>query len=93
MTGKDIVSKRIIKRLIEDEQSLNEYFFKQGVKEGFKIGDREGYKTMFSSLLKTKFGLIPLKYCAQIVTADSEQLLEWSGNILSAINIDQVFHK
>ncbi len=83
--------------LKEEENMLSEIkledlpSYEIGIEKGIEKGIKGGSNAMLLRLLKTKFGVIPLTYCAQIVVASNEQLLEWSEKILFASNIDDVF--
>ena len=47
---------------------------------------------ILTRLLKKKFGSIPQDAETRISQADSEQLLEWSENVLTAETVNEVFH-
>ena len=47
---------------------------------------------MLFRLLKKKFGQISEEVKQKIEKADSNTLLKWSENVLTASNIDTVFH-
>jgi hypothetical protein len=60
--------------------------------EGIQQGMLQGEATILLRLLKKKFGSIPQDAETRISQADSEQLLEWSENVLTAETVNEVFH-
>jgi len=55
-------------------------------------GEQRGEATILLRLLKKKFGSVPEDAETRISQADSEQLLEWSENVLTAETVNEVFH-
>jgi predicted transposase/invertase (TIGR01784 family) len=68
--------------------TLAETWMAQGKQEGMQ---EEGINILMR-LLKKKFGSIPEDAETRISEADSEQLLEWSENVLTAETVNEVFH-
>lgn len=60
--------------------------------EGIQQGMQQGEVTILLCLLKKKFCSISNDVETRIKQANSEQLLKWSENILTAKTIDEVFH-
>ena len=60
--------------------------------EGMLQGMQKGEATILLRQMKKKFGEVPKNAEARIEQADSDQLLEWSENVLTATTVDEVFH-
>jgi hypothetical protein len=60
--------------------------------EGIQQGIHQEGVNILTRLLKKKFGSIPEDAETRISQADSEQLLEWSENVLTAETVNEVFH-
>ena len=83
------VLKKALPELGDDTMAtLKETWVSQGKQEG----RQEGESTMLFRLLKKKFGQITAEVKQKIEKADSDTLLKWSENVLTASNIDAVFH-
>ena len=59
---------------------------------GRQEGRQEGEAITLRRLMTKKFGSVPKDAEERIEKADSDTLLEWSENVLSAETIDDVFH-
>ena len=51
-----------------------------------------GEARILLALMQTKFGNVPDQVRHQVEAADADTLLEWSGRLLTATNLDEVFH-
>ena len=64
----------------------------QYVTTGERIGMQKNGAITLRRLMKKKFGEVPKDAEERIEKADSDTLLVWSENVLSAETIDEVFH-
>jgi len=64
----------------------------KGKKEGIQEGKLQGEADFFLRLLKKKFVTLPDDIETKINNANSEQLLKWSERLMTANNVDDVFH-
>ena len=72
----------------ETMTTIAETWMAQGEQKGML---QEGINILRRLLIK-KFGAIPEEAEKCIEQADSDQLLEWSENVLTASTVDEVFH-
>ena len=64
----------------------------QGMQQGMQQGIQQGEISILLRLMRTKFGALSNEIETRINQANSEQLLSWSDNVLSAQTIDEIFH-
>ena len=64
----------------------------QGMQQGMQQGIQQGEAAVLLYQIKRKFGQVPEEIKIRIQGADGETLLAWSGNLLSANTIGDVFH-
>jgi len=64
---------------------------KKGRNEGRKEGRKEGEANILLKLIELKFGPISLKDRKLVQSADSETLLRWGEQILTANKMDEIF--
>ena len=66
--------------------------FQQSRIEGLQEGLQQGEATALLRLMDKKFGAPGTDVRSKIESADSETLLHWLDNILTAEKVDEVFH-
>ena len=64
---------------------------KEGLKEAGTKAGREGEANILLKLIELKFGPINLKDRKLVQSADSETLLRWGKQILTANKMDEIF--
>ncbi len=64
---------------------------KEGRQEGRKEGRKEGESLLLLRQLRLKFGPLDSATEERVLAADTDQLLEWGGRILTAERIQDVF--
>ena len=74
------------------EQERAVQYVTTGERIGLEKGRQEGEAITLRRLVTKKFGGVPKDAEDRIEKADSDTLLEWSENVLSADTIDEVFH-
>lgn len=67
-------------------------FIDRYIQQGIEKGEQRGEAKVLLRLLERKFGLINEQTRQQILTADSETLLEWSERLLNAESPEALFH-
>jgi len=72
--------------------SFAERFRQEGMQQGMQQGMKLGEARILLALMQTKFGQVPEQARHQVEAADADTLLEWSGRLLTAENLDEVFH-
>jgi hypothetical protein len=65
----------------------------QGMQQGIQYGVQQGEAALLLRLMQNRFGTVPPSYTQRIMDASSETLLVWSGNILTAKTLDDIFAK
>jgi hypothetical protein len=63
----------------------------RGIKQGVEQGILQGEALMLQNQLRLKFGIIPDSILQRLHAAGSEELLLWSGRILSANSLAEMF--
>ena len=63
----------------------------KGLTKGREQGRAEGRADALLDLLKLKFSSVPEERLEQVKTAGLEELVNWSGAVLTAESIDEVF--
>ena len=63
----------------------------EGRVEGEAKGRAKGRAETLTQLLTQKFGALPESAVAKLHTASTEQLEGWTGRVLSATTLDEVF--
>ena len=74
------------------EQERAVQYVTTGERIGIEKGMQQGEAIILLRQMKKKFGDLPKDAEERIEKADSDTLLEWSENVLSAETIDEVFH-
>ncbi len=64
---------------------------KKGLKKGLNEGRKEGEANILLKLIEMKFGQISLIDRKRVQSADSETLLRWGKQILTANKMDEIF--
>ena len=82
---------------IDDEFSTELQQFEKELKVRYvtsieRIGIKKGEANILLRLMKKKFGDLSNELESRITDADSEQLEQWSENVLTAESINEVFH-
>ena len=77
--------------LAETVAEWKEEWKREGLKEGRQEGRQEGEVNILLKLIELKFGQISLKNRKMIQSADSETLLRWGKQILTANKMDEIF--
>jgi len=60
---------------------------------GIQQGKQQGESTLLLHLLILKFGKLEQQVIDNIISADAETLLAWSGHVLTATTLDDVFRQ
>ncbi|MCZ6914066.1 MAG: hypothetical protein O7C59_06130 [Rickettsia endosymbiont of Ixodes persulcatus] len=68
-------------------------FERIGGQQGLQEGIQQGEYTILHHLLQRKFRQVPPRYLDMLRQADSETLLKWSGAILEAKSLSEVFEE
>jgi hypothetical protein len=58
---------------------------------GIQTGIQQGEAKIFLNLLKLKFGEVTQSISEKIESADSDQIMRWSNNLLNANSVDDIF--
>jgi hypothetical protein len=74
-----------------DEAEIMSSFSERFIQQGEQIGVRKGEARVLLNQLKLKFGEVPEIIVEQVDEADVETLFRWSGAILTANRIEDVF--
>lgn len=64
---------------------------RQGMEKGLEQGRQEGEAVILLRLLERRFGPLNEADLTRVRRADSESLLRWSDNVLSATTLEEVF--
>ncbi|TEA77880.1 Rpn family recombination-promoting nuclease/putative transposase [Allopusillimonas ginsengisoli] len=75
--------------LTEHARSWTHQWKTQGLREGRK----EGRAALLRQLLIQKFGPLPEEYAQRLLAASSRQMGVWSGRLLTAATLEDVFRK
>jgi flagellar biosynthesis/type III secretory pathway protein FliH len=65
----------------------------QGIQQGMQQGMQQGEAALLLRQIESRFGTVPFSYIQRIRSANSETLLAWGSNILTAKTLDDVFVK
>ncbi|MCC2666292.1 MAG: transposase [Gammaproteobacteria bacterium] len=65
----------------------------QGIQQGMQQGMQQGEAALLLRQIESRFGIVPFSYIQRIKSANSETLLAWGSNILTAKTLDDVFVK
>ena len=76
----------------ETMTTIAETWMAKGEQQGMQQGKYQEGVAILRRLMQKKFGGVPKDFETRIEKADSDTLLEWSENVLSAETIDEVFH-
>jgi len=63
----------------------------KGLQQGLQKGLEKGALQLLMHLLETKFGNLPQDLVLRLKQADEEQILQWSGRILTADTLGDIF--
>jgi predicted transposase YdaD len=77
--------------LSERKDNWAEQWKQEGLQEGLQKGLQKGEAAMLLRMINKKFGLVSLEARQKIEQADSETLLLWSDNLLTASTVEQIF--
>jgi hypothetical protein len=82
-------------RFAKDLEEYGQGFFTRGLSEGRAEGRSEGrvegLRSVLGKQLRLKFGSLPAHAEARLATATGEQLEAWSGRVLVAATLDEVW--
>lgn len=79
--------------LTEQSRSWTYQWKTQGLREGRKEGRKEGRVELLRQLLSQKFGPLAQEYEQRLLAASVRQLGVWSGRLLEASTLEEVFRK
>lgn len=74
-----------------DEAEIMSSFSERFIQQGEEIGVRKGEAKVLLNLLQLKFGEVPQAFIRRIDEADASALLQWSGAVLTANRLEDVF--
>jgi hypothetical protein len=74
-----------------DEAEIMSSFSERFIQQGEEIGVRKGEAKVLLNLLQLKFGEVPQAFIRRIDEANASALLQWSGAVLTANRLEDVF--
>ncbi len=77
--------------LLEQSKIWTENWKQEGIEEGLQKGRQEGEAELLLRLLERRFGPVDETIRTRIRAADSQTLLTWGEQILTAQTIEEVF--
>lgn len=90
--SRDMLRERVREWSREWEQQGLKRGLEEGMEKGMEKGLRKGEQRVLLHQLERKFGTPDAATQRRIETADDDQLLTWSENLLSADRLEDVFH-
>lgn len=87
----DSTFQKVQNEIMTIAQELERRGEKRGEIRGEKLGEKLGTAAVLKRLLENRFGPLPERYNTMIDAADSNTLLLWSENVLTAENLEEVF--
>lgn len=74
-----------------DKGEIMSSFSERFIQQGEEIGVRKGEAKVLLNLLQLKFGEVPQAFIRRIDEANASALLQWSGAVLTANRLEDVF--
>ncbi|MCE3238526.1 MAG: putative transposase, partial [Gammaproteobacteria bacterium] len=87
------VNRYLTGKLRGEVMTLAQQFEQRGVQQGMQQGMQQGEAALLLRLMQSRFGTVPSFYTQRIMGANSETLLAWGNNILTAKTLDEMFVK